>query len=79
MLFFFIEKIFFLHIKLAIKPFITTIRNEVSEGNLEKNAIANLIALNALLLEYANALSSFGNLDTLSLYFCVIFSSFYTN
>ena len=63
-----------MHIKLAIKPFTTTIRNEMFEGNLEKNVIANLIALNALLLEYANALSV-GNLETLRLCFCVIFSS----
>ena len=56
----------------------TTIRNEMSEGNLEKSVIANLIALNALSLEYVNALSV-GNEETGKLTFASSFLLFMQN
>ena len=56
----------------------TTIRNEMSEGNLEKSVIANLIALNALSLEYVNALSV-GNEETGKLRFASSFLLFMQN
>ena len=56
----------------------TTIRNEMSLGNLEKSVIANLIALNALSLEYVNALSV-GNEETGKLSFASSFLLFMQN